>query len=67
MGNGVSSKEERIGVGSVDTYVTVRAILITGIRHVVLHRWIWIARTMKTEVARAVMAFETYREHDRPL
>jgi hypothetical protein len=59
MGNGVSSKEERIGVGSVDTNVTVRAILITGISHVVLQGWIWIAPTMKTEVARAVVAFET--------
>jgi hypothetical protein len=59
MGDGVSSKEKRIGVGSVDTHMTVRAILIAGIRHVVLRGWVWIASTMKTEIARAIMAFET--------
>jgi hypothetical protein len=62
-----SSKEERIGIGSVDANMTVRAILIAGIRHIVLCGRVWVTGTVEPEIASAVVAFQANREHDRPL
>lgn len=51
----------------MDTNVTVRAVLVPGIRHIVLRGRIGVATPVKTEVARAVMTLQTDREHDGPL
>jgi hypothetical protein len=62
-----SSEENRIGVRPVDSDMTISAILIPGIGHVVLGGRVWIASAMQAEVTRPVMAFQTNCKDDRPL
>jgi len=46
--------------------MTVRAVLITGVGHIMRGRKHWISSTRAAESAGAIVAFETKRKYNRP-